>query len=166
MEPLDDFYLEMGRDALAQMRSMIESTHTEAVVDAALKSYLMRVVDQLQGLFDPEPTCESEMRILAQALHTFLPVLDLDWLPSAEEGLPKPTPEAEAHIHALRLERARHAAHRETHATDERWDALTDLVSESLENFILFDYQEGVNGCIELLEAIDVHVLASRPADA
>ncbi len=49
------------------------------------------------------------MRILAHALATFLPVLDLDWLPSDPGTLLRPTPRAYARIDLLRQERAARA---------------------------------------------------------
>ncbi len=65
---------------------------------------------------NPPSVPPGSLRLVAQALATFLPLLDFDWLPSDPGAIPKPTGRAYARIDYLRQERAARARLRATAA--------------------------------------------------
>ncbi len=151
---------------------------------ASLDGLLPRVAMMLIRLLIARTPQGSTLRIVAQALATFLPLLGLDWLPSDPGAIPRPTPRDCARIDLLRQERAARGRLRATVARHrpaqparrvqpdrppesragaffgvaepggEVWDELLDLTSETLEIFIGFDHQEGVRHCAELIEVL------------
>lgn len=159
--PTFEEVLEIGREALAASRVMIDSVPTEGDADTSLKAFLLRVIDCLESLFDPGPVDEGETRIVAHALSTFLPILDLDWLPANPKEIPKLSEQDQFMIGMLRRERERQAAIRATKPAG-TWDPLIDIVSEAIEIFAVFGYKEGFGRTIELLNAIEAHAVSSR----
>lgn len=159
-DPSTEDLLRIGREALADARSLIESVGTEGRADASLKAYLLRVVVCLESLFDPAPADEGETRILAHALSTFLPVLDLDWLPSGPEDLPQLTESDRIIVEGLERERAIQAAK----PSGSRWNPLIDVISESFEIFVVFGYTEGFHMFSDLLDAIEAQIASTSRA--
>ncbi len=150
---------------------------------ASLAGLLPRVVMILIRLLIPRTPDDKNppSGILAHAIAAFLPLLDLDWLPSDPGTLPRPTPRAYARIDVLRQERAARARLRAAAARhrparrvrpdrppesrgaavfglpvpdDDLWHDLLDLTSEILETFIGFSYQPGIQRCAELIEVL------------
>jgi len=162
--PSTEDVLRIGLEALCDARSLIEGIDTMGAADASLKAYLLRIVACLQTLFESAPVGEDETRILACALSTFLPVLDLDWLPAGPDDLPKLTDDDLVTLEALRRERAMQAEKRALKPSTSRWDPLIDLVSESLEVFVVFGYSEGFGRCTELLDAVEAEMVSRSRA--
>ena len=163
MEPLPtnpstEEVLRIGLEALSDARSLIEGIDTLGDADASLKAYLLRIVGCLESLFAAAPAGVDETRILAHALSTFLPVLDLDWLPAGPDDMPKLTDDDLVTLELLRRERAVQARKRAVTPSLSRWDPLIDLVSESLEVFVVFGYSEGFGRCTELLDAVEAKI--------
>ncbi len=123
----------------------------------------------------------TAIRIVAQALVAFLPLLDRGKQPDATPAEPELTTKDEARIDLLLLERAARARDRHTGdvhvatafappdippaasaaaepavtgAEDEVWNDLLDLTSEALETFIRFRNAVGVKRCLELLDLL------------
>ncbi len=152
---------------------------------AGLLPRVVRVLGRL--LFTP-----ASAHILAQAITTFLPLLDLDWLPAEPGAIPKPTIPVKARIDLLRQERAARARlrgavarHRparrarpdrppENRAVSapgiesggDLWHDLLDLTSEALETFIAYGHQDGVGRCADLLDLLADTFNKPRPAAA
>lgn len=163
-DPSTEELLRIGREALADARGLIESVGTEGQADASLKAYLLRVVLCLESLFDPAPVDDGETRILACALASFLPILDLDWLPTGPEDPPKLTERDLVIVKALERERARQAAKRATRPSRSRWNSLIDVISESYEIFVVFGYTEGFGMFSDLLDALEVQIASTSQA--
>jgi hypothetical protein len=162
--PSTEEVLRIGREAMADARCLIESVGTEGEADASLKAYLLRVVRCLESLFDPAPADDGETRILAYALSSFLPILDLDWLPTGAESLPKLTKKDRVIVGALQRERAIQAAKKPSARPSSRWNPLIDVISESFEMFVIFGYHEGFSQFSELLDAIEVQIASTSRA--
>ncbi len=79
---------------------------------ANLGGMLPRVVMMLIQLLVARTPEGSTLRIVAQALATFLPLFGLDWLPSDPGVIPRPTTRDHARIHLLRQERDARARRR------------------------------------------------------
>ena len=149
--------LEIGRESIAASRVMIDSIDTIGDADKSLKSFLLRVVDCLESLFDPGPVDEGGARIAASALTAFLPVLELDWLPADLNELPELSEKDQTTIGLLRREREMQAAKRAATSKVGTWDPLIDVVSEAIELFVTFGYDEGFGRMIELFDTIEAH---------
>ncbi len=138
----------------------------------------------------------NTLRILAQALAAFLPLLGLDWLPADPAAIPKPTQRVRARLDLLRQERAARARLRSTVARhrparrarpdrppanraaavlgldwpaepdEDLWHDLLDITSQTLETFIAYGHQQGVQPCAELLEVLAEVFAEPRPAAA
>ncbi len=165
-EPSLEEILEVSRQVLVDARAMLESTAAKGEADASLKAYLLRVVAQLDALLERATVSERDFELFAMAWSTFTPVLDLEWLPADSKSFtPLPQREMEC-IAMLRHERAAQAAKRESNPSRGPLDGLLDLISESLEVFMLFGYRDGVTRCIELNEVLLEQAGASGDGDA
>lgn len=164
LNPTPEDLMRIGRESLRDARLMIASVDTESDVDASLKDYLLRVVVGLESLFESAPVGVEETQVLACALSTFLPVLDLDWLPASVEDLPKLSDDDLFMLELLRRDRARQAENKEGKPSGGRWHELINLISESMEIFVAFGYSEGTRKCTELLTAIEEEILSTRRA--
>ncbi len=157
---------------------------------------LPRAVQILMRLFFTHSPDGSTLRILAQALSTYLPLLGLDWLPADPRTTPELTTPVLARIDLLRQERAARARLRSSVARhrparrarpdrppasraaaalgldwpaepgDDLWHDLLDLTSQTLETFIAYGDQQGVRRCAELLEVLAGVFGEPRPAAA
>ena len=155
--------LEVSRETLADARSMIESVATAGEVDASLKEYLLRVVAQLEILHQRATDSEDELEIFAHAWSTFTPVLEMDWLPEDPRSFtPDLSKREQQCVEMLRHERQLHAAKRQGKTATGPWDGLIDLISESLEIFMVFGYRAGVEGCFGLNEALALQAERAR----
>ncbi len=151
---------------------------------ASLAGLLPRVALMLIRLLVARTPEGSTLRLVAQALATFLPLLDLDWLPADPTTIPVPAPQAEAHIELLRQERTSRARLRQLAAPghriqpdrppasrtaapdDDVWIELLDLTSRTLETYIAFGHQRGARQCAELIDLLADTFGEDRPAAA
>ncbi len=165
-----------------------------APAGGSLAGFLPRLAQLVTRLFTGNAT-GGAIRIVAQALAAFVPLLELgrrspDPAAEAPAGAspeapaePELTTKDEARIDLLLQERAARArrrgagAHRvrpdrppEARATaeaeDEVWNDLLDLTSEALETFIRFRNAVGVERCLELLDLLAEAFAIDRPEAA
>ncbi len=177
-------------------------TRTGGPAAACLAGLFPRVVQILvrllfaQGSGDPIAGSGGISSVLTQALATFVPFLDLGWLPADPGGVQGPNARVEARIDLLRQERTARARlrsavarHRPAQpvrpdrspedrgatilgfpwpaaADDGLWHDLLDLTSEVLEICIVFGHQPGVRRCAELLEVLAEVFDVDRPEAA
>ncbi len=143
---------------------------------AAIDGLWPRLVQLVAGLLATNVTGTGILQVIAQALTTLLPLLNLDGR-STVPGAGKLTVQEKARLDLLRQERAARARQRAAHRArpdrppanrrfpffgdggdaepeTDAWNDLLQLVSEALEAFIRFRDRAGIDRCVEPPELI------------
>lgn len=148
-KPFMDAERAQYRKALAEARIGVDSRE---VGDPELETFLRLIATRLEMLLEYPPELE-DTELTVTALRLFLPVLDLDWLPSALANKPELTEEDQERIESFRHHRRLLAFDSTTLPPGNARTkmVLLDLALEGAAMFTKYPNQDGELGCVSLL---------------